>query len=302
MLVGTCVERVHGARLGCRHLRSRGQYAAGGHRGGDGTGIHERNIRCLSVLRSGPFTVRKVPSGVPDAQRAVGGNVAGPETGTAEGRTHHHAGGEEPFGDTGLHQPQHDRHTRRIDTQGRTDTTLSPPCEYLGHHGDVLIHAAGASGHDPLINDESAVANFPEQLGASITGSGRSHRTGCPPRQGFQVGLRIGVHLPDGHGGARMERQCDHGLHLVEFHPDETVVLRQRLRRERSEFVGPSVGFQILPHPIVRRPYRREAGRLRRHHVDAIPEIHGEGSDAGTNEFHHPILHETALEHRGDDR
>ena len=93
-----------------------------------------------------------------------------------------------------------------------------------------------------------------------------------------------------------MERKGYHALLARKVDADDGVVPCRAAGREFSVSLGAAVHPEILLYLLIRNPDGTEAGGLGRHHVDSVAEVNGKVLDAGTGEFEHLVLDESALE------
>ena len=98
-----------------------------------------------------------------------------------------------------------------------------------------------------------------------------------------------------------MERQRNHRLHRTHIHIYHSVIISYFRRIQLSVLFSSSVQGKECLCILIRLPDRRQAGSLCGHHVNAVAEIRGHGSNPRTYKFHHLILHITALVHGSDD-
>ena len=82
-----------------------------------------------------------------------------------------------------------------------------------------------------------------------------------------------------------MEGKRDHGLDAGKVDDDRRIIVCTLPRFELAVIFLPAVQREVLLRLLVRLPDGGKAGRLRRHDVDAVSEIHGKIGDAGTDEF-----------------
>ena len=157
----------------------------------------------------------------------------------------------------------------------------APAAQDGGRLGHVLVQAARAARNHALIHLEAAVVPlFPQ------------------PRRIFENVRRVLQEFLNGVSVRRMIGQGDHGLEPGKVQPHKPVVIRALLWRQRAEIPFPAMPRVKCPRDLVRRPDGREAGGLRRHHVQRQAEIHGQIANARTHEFQDLIFHKPVLIHR----
>ena len=92
-----------------------------------------------------------------------------------------------------------------------------------------------------------------------------------------------------------MERQRNHGLHLIEGDVDHAVIISHLAGLEFLERFGPAIYIIIMFNLLIRFPDGGEAGGFGGHNVDAVAEFHGQVRNAGAYELKHFILYEAAF-------
>ena len=98
-----------------------------------------------------------------------------------------------------------------------------------------------------------------------------------------------------------MEGKRDHGLDAGKVDDDRRIIIGALAGFEFAAVLLPAVQREVLLRLLVRLPDGGKAGRLRRHDVDAVPEIHGKIGDAGADEFQDLILDEALRKGRLDE-
>ena len=98
-----------------------------------------------------------------------------------------------------------------------------------------------------------------------------------------------------------MEGKRDHGLDAGKVDDDRRIIIGALAGFEFAVVLLPAVQREVLLRLPVRLPDGGKAGRLRRHDVDAVSEIHGKIGDAGADEFQDLILDEALRKGRLDE-
>lgn len=99
-----------------------------------------------------------------------------------------------------------------------------------------------------------------------------------------------------------MEGKRYHRLHCGEIHGDHAVIVCASARCELPVIVCASEFLEVISHPFVGQPDRTQAFCFGRHNVDAVTEIHREGTYAVSHEFHYLVHDETVFIYCADDR
>ena len=117
-----------------------------------------------------------------------------------------------------------------------------------------------------------------------------------------QDAFRFGLQFVNGIGVGGVEGQGNHRLLRAQVDTDHAVVVSHLARAEFAVVLGAVVQLIVVAHLLVCRPDGTEAGRFRRHHVDAVAEIRGKFLHAGAGELKYFIFYEAIFKHSLDQR
>ena len=224
-------------------------------------------------------------------QAVVGGDVACAEARAAEARLDDRAGLEQLCRRAVARERKRNGDARRIDVQAEFAVAGRAAAQNVGSLGDIVEQAAAAARDHALICPDAVVMQLVGQLDMGLREAAGSILLDL-----LQQLLRIGKEFPDGIGVRRMERQGDHRLDLVQLDGDHLVIPGFSARMQLSIVLRAAVRLKEAARDLVRLPDGGQAGRLRRHDVDAVAEIDGQICDAGAAELQHAVVDKAAGE------
>ncbi len=266
----------------------------------DGAGVHEGNVGHLSFRRTGAFAVGEVARDVTDGEAILAGNFTSAEARAAEGGTDACACGHERIDIADAEKFLIDGLAGgvqgKVEAVGSNGLTL-----HDGSHGmQVFEETTAAAGDFALVYAQTAIFELGTQVRNGSVLVAKELR-GLLFNVGEQV-FGVLVELSDGVGVARVEGQGDHRFDSGKIHMHNLVVPGTFFGIELLVGICAAVGREEFVNHFVCLPDTGEAGGFSGHDVDAEAVVHGEGRNAGANEFHDAVLHDGIAEHRTDDR
>ena len=158
LVVDTLLKVVvgHGV-LHVGQLAGGGQVAAVGRGGRNGAGVHQGDGADLALAGLGALAVREVAGRVADGELTVGRGVARAEAGAAEALAEDAAGGDNVRHSAVFDQFQIGRHAVGVDAELELAVAAALAFDDVRHGADIFIRAAGAAGHNALVNVDAAI-------------------------------------------------------------------------------------------------------------------------------------------------
>ena len=98
-----------------------------------------------------------------------------------------------------------------------------------------------------------------------------------------------------------MHREGDGGFHCAEVHVDAAIVIGHIRRTHLPVRLRTAVHGQVFLGDLIRLPDGGPAGRLRRHHINAVAVFNRQFGDTGTHKFHDLVLDIAVGIHRAAD-
>ena len=265
---------------------------------GDGTGVHERNARKLTLAGLRALAVGEVSGGVAQREAVVGRYVACTEAGAAEGGLDHRTCFQQLGGHADAGQLQRYGHRGGIDRQGEIAVSGVTTAQDGVCLVDGVKHTARTARDYALVSQHRAIGpDLVHQLEVSLLeGLGGLLFNVCKDL------LCVGDEIVDGVDVGGVEGEGDHGFHGREINVDHGVVVSAVLGSQLCVVLGATVGLVVLAGDLVGDPDRGETGGLGGHDVDAVAEVDGKTCNAGTYELQNLVLDESAGEGRAHQR
>ena len=300
LVVDTLLKVVvgHGV-LHIGQLAGGGQVAAVGRGGRNGAGVHQGDGADLALAGLGALAVREVAGRVADGEFAVGRGVACAEAGAAEALAEDAAGGDNVRHSAVFDQLQIGRHAVGVDAELELTVAAALAFDDVRHGADIFIRAAGAAGHNALVNvDAAIVADLADEVHLDLAAQLPVGLVLCRLQDLFGVGLQ----LADRVGVAGVHRQRDHALDGGEVQLNAAVVVGHVGGLQFLISLGAAMLHKIFLRGIVGLPDGGPAGRLGGHDVDAVAVVGTQVCHAGADELHDLVLHIAVGVGRGNQR
>ena len=300
LVVDTLLKVVvrHGV-LHVGQLTGGGQVAAVGRGGRNGAGVHQGDGADLALAGLGALAVREVAGRVADGELAVGRGVARAEAGAAETLAEDAAGGDNVRHSAVFDQLQIGRHAVGVDAELELTVAAALAFDDVRHGADIFIRAAGAAGHNALVNvDAAIVADLADEVHLDLAAQ---LPVGLVLRR-LQDLFGVGLQLADRVGVAGVHRQRDHALDGGEVQLNAAVVVGHVGGLQFLISLGAAMLHKIFLRGIVGLPDGGPAGRLGGHDVDAVAVVGTQVRHAGADELHDLVLHIAVGVGRGNQR
>ena len=216
----------------------------------DGTGIHQRYGRNLTILDLGTFTVREVSGGMTDGERIVRRSVSCAEARSTKRSLDHGSCLHQICQSSVSRQFHVNRCAGRIYTQSKCVISDTVSAQDVRCVTDIFKSAARTSGNDTLIHQQSAVVYFIFQCERNLS----VQADFCFFFHIVQNVHKIFIQFVDGVNIARVERHRDHRFDLIQLYHHHAVVISDISRIQLFIIAASSVNLVEIADLIVGSP------------------------------------------------